>query len=145
MQPRSEVFAIENEKYWKKLWTNVTMSSKHGAAGARIESNPKLQGRIRKGNQSTSYHEIDITLDDLKTQWEKQDGKCHWLGIDMSLQDLMISRSPFAPSVDRLDSSGEYTKDNIVLTTRFANLGRGAYAGEDFKQRLDNLLSMRVY
>jgi len=120
------------------------MSSTHGAAGARTDSNPKLQGRIRKGNQSTSYHDVLITLDDLKAQWEKQNGKCHWLGIQMSLEDLMVSRSPFAPSVDRLDSSGHYTKDNIVLTSRFANLGRGAYAGEDFKERLDSLLSDRV-
>jgi hypothetical protein len=118
------------------------MSSTHGAAGARTDNNPKLQGRIRKGNQSTSYHEVSITLDDLKEQWNKQNGKCYWLGIDMSLEDLMISRSPFAPSVDRLDSSGHYTKDNIVLTSRFANLGRGAYAGEDFKERLDKLLSV---
>ena len=132
------------EKYWKKLWRNVNMSSTHGAAGARTDSNPKLQGRIRKGNQSTSYHDVLITLDDLKAQWEKQNGKCHWLGIQMSLEDLMVSRSPFAPSVDRLDSSGHYTKDNIVLTSRFANLGRGAYAGEDFKERLDSLLSDRV-
>lgn len=131
------------EKYWKKLWTNLNMSSKHGAAGARTEKNPKLQGRIRKGNQSTTYHEILVTIDDLKAQWDKQNGKCYWLEIDMSLEDLMISRSPFAVSVDRLDSSGEYTKDNIVLTTRFANLGRGAYDGDDFKPRLDSLLQNR--
>lgn len=120
------------------------MSSTHGAAGARGENNPKLQGRIRKGNQSTSYHEIHITLEDLKTQWDKQNGKCYWLGVDMSLPDLMVSRSPFAPSVDRLDSSGHYTVDNIVLTTRFANLGRGAYDGEDFQDRLNKLLSERI-
>jgi hypothetical protein len=132
------------EKYWKKLWRNVNMSSTHGAAGARTENNPKLQGRIRKGNQSTSYHEIHITLDDLKTQWKKQGGKCYWLGVDMSLPDLLVSRSPFAPSVDRLDSKGHYTVDNIVLTTRFANLGRGAYDGEDFQERLEFLLKNRV-
>lgn len=134
----------ELEKYWKKLWSNVNMSSKYGAAGARELKNPKLQGRVRKSNQSTAYHEVSITIDDLKEQWEKQNGKCYWLRIDMSLEDLMISRSPFAVSVDRLDSNGHYTKDNIVLTTRFANLGRGAYAGEDFQERLDKLLADRI-
>lgn len=133
----------DEERYWKKLWRNVNMSSTHGAAGARNENNPKLQGRIRKGNQSTSYHEIHITIDDLKEQWAKQNGKCYWLNVDMSLPDLFISRSPFAPSVDRLDSSGHYTKDNIVLTTRFANLGRGAYDGEDFQERLIKLIDGR--
>ena len=120
------------------------MSSTNGSAGARVESNPKLKGRIRKGNQSTSRHNIDITLDDLKEQWVKQNGKCYWLNIDMSLEDLAISRSPFAPSVDRLDSSRGYHKDNIVLTTRFANLGRGAYDRPDFKERLDLLITNRL-
>jgi hypothetical protein len=133
----------QEDRYWKKLWTNVNMSSKYGAAGARNENNPKLQGRVRKGNQSTSYHEVHITIEDLKNQWEKQNGKCYWLNIDMSLPDLLVSRSPFAPSVDRLNSSGHYTKDNIVLTTRFANLGRGAYDGEDFQERITKLINQR--
>lgn len=132
------------DKYWKILWKNVNMSSNGGAAGMRNETNPKLSGRIRKGNQSTSRHEISITLDDLKEQWEKQNGKCYWLGIEMSLPDLAISRSPFAPSVDRIDSSRGYHKDNIVLTTRFANLGRGAYDNPDFQTRLNNLLKDRM-
>lgn len=131
------------EKYWKILWKNVNMSSTNGSAGARVESNPKLKGRLRKGNQSTSRHEIDITIDDLKEQWNKQKGKCYWLNIDMRLEDLAVTRSPFAPSVDRIDSSRGYHKDNIVLTTRFANLGRGAYDKNDFKDRLDSLLNDR--
>lgn len=135
---------MENEeKYWKILWKNVNMSGYGGAAGMRTETNPKLSGRIRKGNQSTSRHEITIVLDDLKEQWQNQKGLCYWLDIDMSLPDLAISRSPFAPSVDRLDSSRGYHKDNIVLCTRFANLGRGAYDRDDFKPRLISLLSDR--
>ena len=119
------------------------MSATTGSAGGRVETNPKLKGRIRVGNQSTSRHDLDITPEDLKEQWDKQGGKCYWLNIDMSLVDLLVSRSPFAPSVDRIDSSRGYHKDNIVLTTRFANLGRGAYDNEDFKPRLDALLSNR--
>jgi len=138
----SEDQRLEN-KCWKKLWTNVNMSATTGSAGGRVETNPKLKGRIRVGNQSTSRHDLDITLEDLKEQWDKQGGKCYWLNIDMSLSDLLVSRSPFAPSVDRIDSSRGYHKDNIVLTTRFANLGRGAYDNEDFKPRLDALLSNR--
>lgn len=134
----------ETLKYWKILWKNVNMSSSGGAAGMRTDTNPKLSGRIRKGNQSTSRHEITITITDLIYQWELQDGKCYWLGIDMSLPDLAISRSPFAPSVDRLDSTRGYHRDNIVLTTRFANLGRGAYDNPDFKDRINTLLNNRM-
>ena len=56
---------------------------------------------------------------------------------------MFISNSPFAVSVERLDSNRGYHKDNIVLTTRFANRGRGKYDNNDFKKRLDNLLENR--
>lgn len=134
---------INNDKYWKILWRNVNMSGYGGSAGMRVDNNPKLSGRLRKGNQSTNMHEINITLDDLKEQWDNQGGLCYWLDIEMSLADLAISRSPFAPSVDRINSSIGYNKNNIVLCTRFANLGRGAYDNEDFKPRLIALLNNR--
>jgi hypothetical protein len=62
----------------------------------------------------------------------------------MSLEDVDIKNSPFAPSVERVDSSLGYVKGNVVLASRFANRGRGAYDDENFKKRLDNLLSDRV-
>tara|TARA_R100001082_G_C4361252_1_gene159471 strand:- start:1971 stop:2408 length:438 start_codon:yes stop_codon:yes gene_type:complete len=129
-----------SDKAFKKLFKNVNMSSVHGASGARTDKNPKLSGRIRKGNQSTRRHEISITIEDLKLAWQKQNGRCYWLNIKMSLEDLFITRSPFAPSVDRLNSAVGYHKDNIVLCSRFANLGRGAYDNDDFQPRLKKLL-----
>lgn len=130
----------KEDKFWKKLWRNVNMSSISGAAGMRIESNPKLSGRLRKGNQSTKRHEVTITIEDLKRIYNEQDGKCYWLGIPMSLEDLFVSHSPFAPSVDRIDNQKGYHSDNIVLATRFANKGRGAYMGDDFGPRIKKLL-----
>ena len=120
------------------------MSATSGAAGMRTDNNPKLSGQVRKGNQSTKRHEVSITIDDLKSLWEKQNGLCYWLGMKMSLEDLFISHSPFAPSVDRLDNNRGYHTDNIVLTSRFANKGRGAYDCEDFEQRLHSLLNERT-
>ena len=132
------------EKYWKRLWKNVNMSSISGAAGMRTDNNPKLSGRLRKGNQSTKRHNVSITIDDVKEIFHQQDGKCFWLNIPMSLEDLFVSHSPFAPSVDRIDNERGYHKDNIVLTTRFANKGRGAYMGEDFGPRIKKLLQESI-
>jgi len=140
------------DKHWKKLMQNVEMSAVYGATGARVLSAPKKTGMIRAeyrkndlrvGNQSTKRHKISITIYDLKELWEIQKGKCYWLGIDMSLDDLFKSNSPFSVSVDRLDSRRGYHRDNIVLTTRFSNRGRGSYDGSDFVERLDTLLENR--
>ena len=123
---------MEN-KYWNKVWQNVKLSARYGAGGGRL--------RDLKTNLG---HDLTITLDDIKQLWEDQDGRCHWLGIKMSLEDVDIKNSPFAPSVERVDSSIGYVKGNVVLASRFANRGRGAYDDENFKKRLDNLLSDRV-
>ena len=140
------------DRYWKRLMQNVEMSAIHGATGARVLANPKKAGRIRAeyrkndlkvGNQSTKRHEITITINDLKDLWKIQKGKCYWLGIDMSLEDLFESHSPFSVSVDRLDSEKGYHRNNIVLTTRFANKGRGSYDNINFVERLNTLLENR--
>ena len=132
---------------------NVQMSAEHGASGARELSNPKKSAKIRAeyrkndlrvGNQSTKRHKIDITIDDLKDLWKIQKGKCYWLGIDMSLEDLFIPHSPFSVSVDRLNSDRGYHRNNIVLTTRFANRGRGSYDDSNFDERLNSLLENRT-
>ena len=119
------------------------MSATYGAAGARgVLSNPKKGGAVHR-NQSTKLHDVTITKEDLVFLWEEQNGMCYWLDVPMSLDDLFISHSPFAVSVERLDSERGYHMDNVVLSTRFANKGRGAYDRSDFSTRLHGLLSRR--
>jgi len=117
------------EKYWKILWANVKLSARYGAGG----------GRVHKGS-SESKRELTITLEEIKDIYAQQQGRCYWLGIKMNLEDLEIKDSPFAPSVERLDNALGYVQNNVVIASRFANRGRGAYGGEDFRERLEGLL-----
>ena len=121
---------------WKHLMKNVELSSEHIVY-------VRNRGETSVIPPKKTRYEITITIEDLKELWRIQNGKCFWLGIDMSLEDLFVSYSPFAVSVERLDSNRGYHKDNIALTTRFANRGRGKYDNENFKQRLDDLLENR--
>lgn len=124
---------MEDDKYWKILWNNVKLSARHGAGGARIS---KLRGYGER--------DLTITLDEIKELWDNQQGRCHWLGIKMSLEDLEIKDSPFAPSVERLNNDLGYVQGNVVLASRFANRGRGAYNGDDFQPRLNSLIRDRI-
>ena len=73
---------------------------------------------------------ILITPQDLEDIWLSQEGRCYWFGVPLDLGLLYkthpdwMPKHPLAPSIDKIDPSGDYTKENIVICTRFANFGR---------------------
>ena len=97
---------MTNRNPWKKLLRKVEHCGSENATRSRIK-------------------EVTITEDDLIEQWNIQEGKCYWLGIQLDINDVYTTHNPFAPSVDRLDNAKDYHKDNIVIASTFANLGRG--------------------
>lgn len=132
-----------DERFYTKLYRNVMLSSDGGPAGFRLENNPKLGGRIK--NQSTRRHNIEITIEDLKEIWNNQNGLCYWTKSKMDMNEIFIPYSPFSPSVDRINSSLGYTKDNIVICIRLMNIGRGKYDKPDFLHKLKlHLASVQI-
>ena len=89
----------------------------------RVKKNSK-DGKL-KGNGSTrSALKVDIDWNWLEQQYHNQNGRCYYFPeITLDPQSVFKSRNPDAMSVERLDDSKGYTKDNVVLTCRFANLG----------------------
>lgn len=81
---------------------------------------------------------FDLDKDFILSLWETQGGKCYWLKID--LIPSSGSRELSSPSLDRLDCSKGYTKDNIVLSSQFANLGRCDTDAIIFRKFCDDLL-----
>ena len=110
-----------------------------GTWGINSSTNKKRMaglGRFGSGSANSkpwTPAKVLITAEDLETQWNKQNGKCYWLNIPLDLGLLFkdhpnwYSKHPAAPSVDKINESGDYTPDNIVITCRFANLGRNIY------------------
>jgi len=96
---------------WKFLITN------------RVKKNA-MDGKL-KGNGSTRPAlNIDIDANWLEQQYQKQNGRCYYFPeITLDPQSVFESRNPKSMSVERLDDSKGYTKDNVVLSIRFANLG----------------------
>ena len=130
------------DKYWKKLLSNVKLSARNGSAGGRFQEALINAGRCRISKGGTWPGIVEIGIQDLKEQFDKQDGKCYWLGGELNFDELYITNSPFAPSVDRLDNSIYYVKHNLVITSRFANRGKGAYENSDFRKKLKEMIKI---
>jgi|TARA_R110000824_G_scaffold211640_1_gene397551 hypothetical protein len=85
----------------------------------------------------SSIKKVSVTVEDLKDIFEEQRGCCHWLGIPLDPNNNYIANHPLAVSIDRIDNSEGYHKYNIVLCCRFANLGRGPFNNEDFRDVIE--------
>lgn len=64
-------------------------------------------------------HECLMTLDDLKSQWIIQSGKCIYSGVNLRLPTPRNKNNDpiYTASLDRIDSSQGYTKDNIQFVS----------------------------
>lgn len=87
--------------------------------------------RAKKSNKSFS-----IAVEDLKAQWEKQNGKCPLTGWDMILKlpgnkpsnvSLSDYLDPRQASLDRIDNSRGYEKDNIRFVSYIANCASNCF------------------
>ena len=65
---------------------------------------------------------VSINEEWLLSQFQKQDGKCYWTGVELEINN--ISNHPLKPSLDRLDTKGDYSPTNTVITALSVNLSR---------------------
>ena len=93
---------------------------------------------VRHKENSHITRDEDVNSNFLKKLKEKQKGMCYWLNIPIDFEGNDKLRSP---SIDRLDNSKGYTRDNIVLTTRFANLGRCSSDCEEMEDFIEKFIN----
>ena len=139
---------------WLKVMANVKLSASYGSAGGR-----HIQDLIKGGFSQEEINEIIdtryggnkvIEIDSifLEKIFFKQNGRCIYLQTIIDPMDVFISHHPLAPSVDRIDNSKGYTKENIVIATRFANRGKESAEDDWFRNHCiprltDGLLNTR--
>ena len=87
---------IKEEKYYREVSFDDFLKDKFN--------------RMKKGAISRNL-EVHTTIEDIKQIFFKQDGKCFYSNEMMSLQNGELETL----SIDRIDSSKNYTVENIVL------------------------------
>lgn len=96
----------------------------------------KILGRTQRRARACGFA-IDIDLDFLHALWRAQEGRCAVSGITFSdeYHRHAFVKTPLEPSLDRIDSRGGYTKENVRLVSMIANFAMGQW-GTDVLRRL---------
>ena len=117
----------------------------------------KKTAKIYSGNRKDDYtgfrslwaraksrhREFDITLDDLVEQWNKQNGQCIYSNVKLTLPQWRKASNVekfLLASLDRVDSSKGYVKENIQFVSVTCNYAKN---GMTHKQMLEFCKLMR--
>jgi len=89
---------------------------------------------LRKARNRDPYTDLDLPY--LADLWEQQVGRCAISGILMALPPdglawERLTRDPWKPSLDRMDSSHGYVRGNVRFVTVIANLAKGTFTDEE--------------
>jgi hypothetical protein len=93
----------------------------------------KLTSRARAGAINRGIH-FDLLGDHAEALYLQQHGRCAVTNIPFHMErfaDAFV-KYPFAPSIDRILSSGGYTPDNTRLVCAAVNFGMGQWGEELF-------------
>lgn len=113
------------------------------------ENKDKLNARRRylrtskEGKAAALYEKIknsDITLEWIK---EKINNKCELTGISFSYE-RQGNRAPKAPSIDRIDSLKDYSKENCQVILTWLNIAKQNMSNDIFKELLKEVQNAKI-
>jgi hypothetical protein len=92
--------------------------------------------RTRRSARSRNLA-VEIGLEFLRSLWDAQQGYCAVSGLAFTDEhhNEAFVKTPFAPSLDRIDSSKGYVKGNVRLVCMAANFALNQW-GDDVLRRL---------
>lgn len=88
------------------------------------------------------FQETNLTLEDLKELWEKQDGICPYTGFKLILpENSNLATIDFfhRASLDRIDSSLGYIKGNVQFVSTPINLLKSTQSDKETKKFLKEI------
>lgn len=123
------------DEYWKEQYEKQKkkFDIKSQSNNQRDEYSP-FRFFLNKGRASIIKHKHEIDIDEkyLKEIWEKQKGICPYTGIQMILPPTTHMshqiKSLKRASLDRIDSSKGYLKDNVEFVCQAINNAKNSYS-----------------
>lgn len=91
--------------------------------------------QLRAGARSREIF-VGIEKDDVLGLFLKQEGKCALSGVPLDYRSRgggpLRKRAIYAPSVDRIDSSGNYVLNNIQIVAEIVNIMKSTLSSSEF-------------
>jgi len=155
----SKSFEKPKNEYNRRIKINSPMYCSRKCAGHSLFKNfgdkaNKVPPKSPKANPFKYYLRnakkrlkfFDITLEDLQEVWNNQKGVCPYSKISLQLNNHShrIKDRRYTASLDRIDSSKGYTKDNIQFVSLCINYMKAELSNEevhDFLKEIVNNLS----
>lgn len=104
----------------------------------------RIKDKNRKGY--TNWDNI-LSTEDLHNQWISQKGVCPYTGVELILSNKVGDNIICHASLDRIDSSKGYEKDNIHFISVMANFAKHTYSHEtmlEFCQTIANHINNKT-
>jgi len=139
---KDNLIAETSANHIKKLLHTIKNISKTRKKDPFVRLMKNLKRAGQKGRKRNIVKEVskNINKSILKDIFNKQNGRCYWLKVKLDPEANLEPNHPLALSIDRIDNDRGYEINNIVISSRLANLGRGCFSAEKMKIICENLL-----
>jgi hypothetical protein len=120
-------------RQWQVSEENKTHLRKIGGEFSSIRSKTTGWKEFLRRARSKGK-EFDLTIEDLKEIWERQNGKCPYTGWMLELPNYKTAKTPKTASLDRIDSSRGYVKDNVQFVSVMANYAKCDFSENEMRE-----------
>lgn len=128
-----ELGKVRKKEYRKDSKNKIKEKLKYQERKIRLWANYLLSNSKYRTSENT------LTLEDIVDIYNKQNGLCYWFNVP--LIPNLTKKHPQTPSLDRIDRFDGYTKENVVLCSYAANIGRNETPIEIWKDFIDVLFN----
>lgn len=113
---------------WCKACCTLGNALSRQKVNSTIDGRAKIFLRNAKNSAAKRNQEFSLSVEDVVAFWREQDGFCAYTGRQMSLEPGLLN----TVSIERIDNSIGYTKENTILVCQAVNRMKSDFNFDEF-------------